>query len=74
MEETRIDHPSTSQVNMCANSKEGQKFLHNIGMETKALNPTLYFVPWITFNGVGKKKRYAKNMFDNNFKITIYSV
>ena len=59
MEETQIDHPSKSQVNTCANSKEGQQFLHQIGTETKALNPALDFVPWITFNGVSTKKRHA---------------
>ena len=68
MEQTQIDHPSKSQVNTCANSKEGQQFLHQIGIETKALHPTLSFVPWITFNGVGKTKRYRKNRFDHNFK------
>jgi len=37
-------------VDKCAKSVEGQNLLHDIGVETKALQPALTYVPWIIFN------------------------
>merc|ERR1719186_55266 len=37
-------------VKKCATSVEGQNLLHDIGVETHALDPALYFVPWILFH------------------------
>merc|ERR1711981_777030 len=37
-------------VKKCAKSVEGQNLLHDIGVETHALDPALYFVPWILFH------------------------
>jgi len=36
----------------CANSDQGSDLLHTLGVETHNLDPALYFVPWILFNGV----------------------
>merc|ERR1712212_1201741 len=35
----------------CANGDQGSKLLHALGVETHSLDPALYFVPWILFNG-----------------------
>jgi len=39
-------------IENCAQGKEGQHLLHLNGVKTNSLNPTLYFVPWIVYNGV----------------------
>lgn len=39
-------------VEACAMSDEGSNLLHEYGVETKELDPKLYFVPWILFNDV----------------------
>ena len=31
---------------------QGSELLHALGVETHGLDPELYFVPWILFNGV----------------------
>ena len=54
MDISGIQQPSKEEVVTCANSINGQQFLHDIGVQTLALQPELYFVPWVTFNGVSK--------------------
>ena len=34
---------------------QGSELLHALGVETHNLDPALYFVPWILFNGVSNK-------------------
>jgi hypothetical protein len=52
MEELGITNPTYQVVDTCSKSVEGEKLLHSFGVETKNLKPTLYFVPWITFDRV----------------------
>ena len=47
-----ISTTTAEEVNECANSDEGSNLLHEYGIETKNLDPKLYFVPWIIFNDV----------------------
>ena len=47
-----MDEASIKTVNDCSNSYDGMNILNELGSETKALDPTLNFVPWVTFNGV----------------------
>ena len=47
-----MDEASIKTVNDCSNSYDGMNILNELGTETKALDPTLNFVPWVTFNGV----------------------
>jgi len=35
----------------CANGDQGSELLHALGVETHSLDPELWFVPWILFNG-----------------------
>jgi len=48
--ELNISTTTTANVNGCAETDEGSNLLHEIGVETKALDPKLYFVPWVLFN------------------------
>ncbi len=41
-----------SEVKMCMTSPEGNKLMHEAGIETDALEPKKYVVPWITVNGI----------------------
>ena len=41
-------------VNQCAISHHGEELLKDIGVDTHSLQPPHNFIPWITFNGVGK--------------------
>ncbi|MCL4143308.1 UNVERIFIED_CONTAM: hypothetical protein GTU68_005540 [Idotea baltica] len=36
----------------CANSTEGENFLHDVGVIQSQLDPELYYVPWIIINDV----------------------
>lgn len=45
--------PNWNVIEECANSTEGSKLLQDYGVRTSQLNPTLSFVPTITFNHVG---------------------
>jgi len=42
----------------------GPDLYHQIGVETKALDPPLTFVPWITFNGVYNEEDYNNALRD----------
>ena len=50
--ELNISTTTAANVNGCAETDEGSNLLHDIGVETKALDPKLYFVPWVLFNDV----------------------
>ena len=52
MDKIGILLPPKERVSECANSVEGQRLLHLIGVETNDLQPPLSFVPRIEFNGV----------------------
>ena len=52
MNKLGITEPSYQSVEACHKSAEGDQLLADLGRKTMALNPQLYFVPWITFDGV----------------------
>ena len=43
-------------VNQCAISHHGEELLKENGVATHSLQPPHNFIPWIIFNGVGKKR------------------
>ena len=47
-----INTTTAEEVTECANSDEGFNLLHQLGVETKNLDPELYFSPWVLFNDV----------------------
>ena len=47
-----VINPSVKNVDACVVSTEGELLLKHNGEQTEALEPPLYFVPWITFDGV----------------------
>ena len=47
-----IKTTSLGRVEACSKTDVGSNLLHNIGVETKDLDPTLNFVPWVLFNNV----------------------
>ena len=47
-----ITTTSPDLVRACVDSDEGSNLLHDIGVETKNLDPSLTGVPWILFNDV----------------------
>ena len=49
-----ITTTSADQVGACVDSDEGSNLLHDIGVETKNLDPSLTGVPWILFNDVSR--------------------
>ncbi len=52
MEKVGITDPTYQVVDTCSNSVEGENLLKGNGVETQNLIPSLYFVPWITFDRV----------------------
>ena len=52
MSELELTSPGYADVNTCHATVEGQGLLHALGLKTNTLNPKLYFVPWITIDGV----------------------
>jgi hypothetical protein len=39
-------------VDSCTKGIEGENLLHNNGFKTHSLEPKVYFVPWIIYDGV----------------------
>ena len=58
-----ITTTSSERVRECAESEEGSKLLHDIGIETQSLEPALTGVPWLLFNEVSEKSQSKKNKF-----------
>ena len=54
MDNFGIEPPKQEMVDKCANSVLGQNILHRIGLETKNLEPSITFIPWIVINGVSQ--------------------
>ena len=52
LETLQITTTSAERVRDCVDSSDGPNLLHDIGVETKNLNPALTGVPWILFNDV----------------------
>ena len=52
MADLNINSPSYGMVDDCHSSITGENLLHEYGVATKQLDPALYMVPWITFDGV----------------------
>ena len=52
MSQHNVTDPPYSEIDICANSEEGQNILHQFGVETKALVPPLTWVPTIVINDV----------------------
>jgi hypothetical protein len=44
-------------IDACQMNIEGQDLVHDHGVETLNLEPTLYFVPWIIYNQVITKRK-----------------
>ena len=61
-----ITTTSPDQVGACVDSDEGSNLLHDIGVETKNLDPSLTGVPWILFNDVS-----AFYVLDNDVNIIV---
>ncbi len=57
-------------IDTCQMNIEGQDLVHDHGVETLNLEPTLYFVPWIIYNQVITKRKFCFNSFDL-FKLII---
>ena len=47
-----ITTTSVERISECAESEEGSRLLHDIGLQTEALTPPLTGVPWLVFNNV----------------------
>ena len=56
MNDLMISEPSYAEVDACHSSNQGENLLHGYGIETNQLDPEHYFIPWITFDNVRKKK------------------
>merc|ERR550517_354443 len=50
LETLQVTTTSPERVSECVDSSEGPNLLHDIGVETKNLDPPLTGVPWILFN------------------------
>merc|ERR1711994_364010 len=51
----------------CANGDQGSELLHALGVETHDLDPALYFVPWILFNGEMVEEDWQHALYDLAF-------
>ena len=62
--ETGVVTTSPDQVATCAQSKHGSQLLHDLGVETLSLEPTLTFVPWIIFNDKFDEDLWEQSLTD----------
>lgn len=51
---SRLGIKGYDMVATCASGIEGENLLHKNGEKTNGLNPQLYFVPWIIYDGVNR--------------------
>merc|ERR1712158_28118 len=51
----------------CAAGDQGSELLHALGVETHDLDPALYFVPWILFNGEMVEEDWQHALYDLAF-------
>merc|ERR1712203_1348494 len=51
----------------CAAGDQGSELLHALGVETHDLEPALYFVPWILFNGEMVEEDWQHALYDLAF-------
>ena len=65
MENLMIAEPSYEEMDQCHSSEKGENLLHDFGVQTDALNPSCYFIPWITIDNV-QYSRSPKKM--NSFR------
>lgn len=47
-----IIFPAYEDVDQCHKTTQGEGILHDLGLETKSLEPEVNFIPWVMFNGV----------------------
>merc|ERR1712055_16759 len=45
-----ISNVDWTPIESCWNSRDGEEALHDVAVKQEQLNPSLYFVPWITVN------------------------
>merc|ERR1712142_952655 len=55
---------TAEKVETCAQSDQGSQLLHNIGVETKSLDPAMTFVPWVLFNKVFDEEAWQESLDD----------
>lgn len=60
---------SPIQISQCAEGQEGSELLAANGEKTHALKPSLYFVPWITYNGKFTSENLQNSQ--SNFKAVV---
>ena len=61
MEELGVSATTPEAVVQCAQSDQGARLLHQLGLETKSLDPPLYAVPWFLFNNVSIYQTYLSS-------------
>ena len=75
MENLMMAEPSYEEMDQCHSSEKGENLLHDFGVQTEALNPSCYFIPWITIDNVQyskiftfthTQKKIVLEVFDNN--------
>merc|ERR1711971_977004 len=59
-----ITTTSTERILQCAESEEGSNLLHDIGLETGSLSPSLTGVPWLLFNDEFDRDNWIQGMND----------
>jgi len=58
-----------AEIKQCVEGKEGSELLAKNGERTHGLTPKLYFVPWITINGIFNEEKFQQSLTD--FKAVI---
>ena len=47
-----IAGPSFEEIDECHSSEFGENLLHDFGVQSETLDPSYYFIPWITIDNV----------------------
>jgi len=64
MENLMITEPSYEEMDQCHSSEKGENLLHDFGVQTDALNPSCYFIPWITIDNVWDEAEFSAALVD----------
>ena len=58
-----IAGPSFEEIEECHSSEFGENLLHDFGVQSETLDPSYYFIPWITIDHVRILRQITASIF-----------
>jgi len=59
-----IAGPSFEEIDECHSSEFGENLLHDFGVQSETLDPSYYFIPWITIDNAWNEAEFEASLED----------